>query len=285
MKTSGFVYLDGRIVAASSARISVFDRGLLYGDGLHETLRAYGGQPFALARHLVRLTTSAAFLEIPVPEVDWAAAISKVLRRSRLSTSEAWVRITLTRGSGARGLALPERPSPTVLIAAGKVDPAIASLQRRGVRLVPVPFGRAPFLAAHKTVNYLPGILAKAAATRAGAYDALFTDDRGHVLETTTANLFARRGAQLWTPKQGVLPGVTRALVIELAKARGIRIRERALSLRELTRADEAFLTSSLVEILPVVGVAEVRIGDGRPGPMTRELRQAFRRARVRTKR
>jgi len=282
MKVTGFVYLGGRVVAARSARVSVFDRGLLYADGVLETLRAYGGRLFALERHLERLAASAAFLEIPLPELDWGKTIDRLLRRNRLKSGDAWVRITLTRGPADRGLAPPARPSPTVLITTGKIDPDVASLQRRGVWLVPVPFRRDPFLAAHKTLNYLPGILARAAATRAGAYDALFTDDKGRVLETTTANVFVWKGTQLWTPKQGMLPGITRALVMELARARGIRVRERAVSVRELTLADEAFITSSLVEILPVVGVAEVRIRSGQPGPRTRALRGALRRLRGR---
>jgi branched-chain amino acid aminotransferase len=277
MTATGFVYLDGRIVAAKSARISVFDRGLLYSDGVLETLRAYRGKPYALERHLERMTASAAFLEIPIPAVDWSSTITEIVRRNRLSAGDAWVRITLTRGPGARGLALPLRPTPTVLITAGKVDAEIALLQRRGARLITVPFRRDPLLAAHKTLNYLPGILAKAVATRAGVYDALFTDDRERVLETTTANVFAWKGEQLWTPKLGVLPGVTRALVIELARSRGVRVRERSFSVLELTLADEVFVTSSLVEILPVVRVGEVRIGNGAPGPRTRELRSAFR--------
>jgi branched-subunit amino acid aminotransferase/4-amino-4-deoxychorismate lyase len=278
MKVSGFVYLDGRLVPAKTATISVFDRGLLYADGLLETLRVYGGRPFALERHLERLAASARFLAIPVPKVDWAPAIGELLRRNRMR--DAWVRITLTRGPWARGLKPPETPSPTVLITTGTIDPAIASMQSRGVRLTPVPFCRDPFLAAHKTLNYLPGILAKAAATQAEAYDALFTEAKRRVLETTTANLFAWKGEQLWTPKLGVLPGITRALVVETARARGVRVRERAFSVRELTLADEAFVTSSLVEILPVVAVAGVRIGNGRPGPRTRMLRNAFRHLR-----
>lgn len=274
MTAHGFVYLDGRIVPAKTAAVSVFDRGLLYGDGLLETLRVYGGRPFALERHLERLAASAAFLEIPFPPLSWAAAIEQLLRRHRLR--DAWVRITLTRGPSARGLNPPPRVTPTLLITAGKIDPVIASLRRRGVRIVPVPFSRDPFLAAHKTLNYLPGILAKAAATRAGADEGLFTDPKRRVLETSTANIFVWKGEELWTPKQGVLAGITRGLVIETARAQGTRVRERTFSVRELTLADEAFLTSSLAEILPVVEVADARIGKGKPGPRTRLLHAAF---------
>jgi branched-chain amino acid aminotransferase len=273
MKPSGFVSINGRIVAAGNARVSAFDRGLLYGDGLLETLRCYSSKPFALDRHIERLYASAAFLGIPIPKVDWNDTIDSLLKRNRLGRAQAWIRITLTRGCGERGLASPPRPSPTVLITAGRIDPSIASIQRRGVRLVPVPFGRDPVLAAHKTLNYLSGVLAKDIATRAGAYDALFTDDRGCVLETTTANIFVFKGAELWTPKKGILPGVTRALALDIARRQRIHVRESSFTLRELIRGDEAFLTSSLVEVVPLVGIADVRIGSGRPGPRTREMR------------
>lgn len=276
MSAARFVHLNGSIVAASSARISVFDRGLLYGDGLLETLRCYGGEPFALERHLARLRASADFLRIPVPKTDWLDAIDVLLRRSRLKSCDAWVRITLTRGPGQRGLEPPARPVPTLLITAGKVDPAITTRQLQGVRLASVAFCRDPFLAKHKTLNYLPNILAKIAAAHAGVDDALFVDHRGRIVETTTANIFVWKGGELWTPKAGALPGVTRDLVVGVARERGISVRERSITLPELTGADEAFLTSSLVEVVPVVGVAAAIIGRGRRGPRTRELQQAY---------
>lgn len=274
MKAARTVYLNGRFVAADTAGINASDRGFLYGDGLFETLRVYDAHPFALESHLSRLAASAAFVQLPVPAVKWAAVIAKLLRRNELS--DAWVRITLSRGVSERGLDLPKAPSPTLLITAGGIDPAVATRQRRGVRLVTVPFRRDPYLAPHKTLNYLPGVLGKAAATRAGVYDALFTDARGRLFETTTANIFVLKGTELRTPGSDVLPGVTRALVIEAAEKQGLRVRERPLSLRELAGADEAFVTSSIVEVLPVLAVDQMRIG-ARPGPRTRQLQQAYR--------
>lgn len=275
MRAARSVYVDGRLVAAHRARLDVFDRGLLYGDGLLETLRCYAGEPFALDRHLARLRESAAFLEIPVPRIAWRRVIDAVLRRNRLTQLDAWVRITLTRGAGARGLTPPRRPVPTLVVAAGSIDPAIAAQQRRGVRLMPVALRRDPFFAAHKTLSYLPGIVARNVAARTGADDALFVD-RGRVLETPTANLFAFHGEELWTPRSGVLRGVTRGLVIEIAAGRGLRVRERSLRLEELEGADEAFLTSSLTEVVPVIAVAGARIGKGEPGQRTRALQRAY---------
>jgi len=274
MKAARTVYLNGRFIAADTARINASDRGFVYGDGLFETLRVYDAHPFELEGHLSRLAGSAAFLQLPVPAVKWATVIAKLLQRNELS--DAWVRITLSRGVAERGLDLPKNPSPTLLIAAGGIDPAVATRQRQGVRLTTVPFCRDPYLAPHKTLNYLPGVLAKAAATRAGVYDALFTDARGRLLETTTANIFVLKGTALRTPGRGVLPGVTRALIIKAAKAQGLRVTERPLSVRDLAGADEAFVTSSIVEVLPVLGVDQMRIG-ARPGPRTRQLQQAYR--------
>jgi branched-subunit amino acid aminotransferase/4-amino-4-deoxychorismate lyase len=142
-----------------------------------------------------------------------------------------------------------------------------------------VPFGRDPVLAAHKTLNYLSGVLAKELARRAGAYDALYTVDGSRVLETTTANVFVFEEEELWTPKNGVLPGVMRALVLAIARGQGIRVRERSFTLHELTRGEEAFLTSSLVEVLPLLRVGDELIGGGRPGRRTRQMQAGVRTA------
>jgi branched-subunit amino acid aminotransferase/4-amino-4-deoxychorismate lyase len=274
MSAASFVFINGRVDAAEKARISVLDRGLLYGDGLLETLRCCEGEPFALELHLDRLRTSAAFFGITVPPTDWRRAIDLLLRRSRLQRGDAWLRITLTRGPGPRGLDPPVRPSPTLLMTAGKLDPAIAVRQRRGIRLVPVPFRRDPFLAAHKTLNYLPAILAKTCALETGADDALFTQGR-RVLETTSANIFVWRGEELWTPRHGVLPGITRKLVIEAARADNVVVRQRSITLDDLAAAPEAFVTSSVAGVVPIVAVAGGAIGRGRRGPRTLRVQTA----------
>jgi len=272
-----YVELNGSIVPASRARVSVFDRGLLYSDGLFETLRAYGGVPFALEHHLARLQASARFLGIVLPRKPWRRSIAALLARNGLRRDDAAVRITVTRGAAAPGL-LPPRTSPTVFIVATALDPAIARVQRHGARVVLLPFARDGFLGEHKVLNYLPAVLAKVIAARHRAFEALFVDREGLVTEGTTSNVFVwRRGQLLTPPLGGILPGLTRRLVIEAAAIDGIGVVERGLRAQDLLSADEAFLTSSLAEVVPIVAVDAHAIGDGQVGKRTARLQRQYR--------
>jgi branched-chain amino acid aminotransferase len=272
------VQLNGRAVPAGRAQISVFDRGLLYGDGLFETLRAYQGRPFALAAHLRRLRTSARFLGIGLPRRPWQRDIGVLLRRNALQHTDAWVRITLTRGSAAPALSPPARVWPTLIAMAGPLDPAIATAQRRGVRVTLLPFARGGFLAEHKVLAYLPGILGKRIAARQGAFEGLFVDADGLVTEGTTSNVFLWRRGQLCTPVvDEVLPGLTRRMILELSAADGVQVAERRLIARDLLSADEAFLTSSLAEVIPIIAVDGHAIGDGRVGTRTQRMQRLYR--------
>jgi branched-chain amino acid aminotransferase len=272
------VYLDGSIVLASRARISVFDRGLLYGDGLFETVRSYRGRPLALREHLARLRMSARFLGIPFPGRPWARDIDRLLRRNRLTETDAWVRITLTRGPAAPGLLPPRRPEPTVLVIAGRLDPTIATVQQEGARVVLLPFSRYGFLAEHKILDYLPGILGKVIAAHRLAFEALYVDPDGFVTEGTTSNLFVIRRGRLTTPPlPGLLPGVTRRFLIDLARADGMSVIERPLTRLDLRKADEVLITSSLAEVVPVVTIDEQPVKDGRVGPLARKLQALYR--------
>jgi branched-chain amino acid aminotransferase len=273
-----FVHLNGRVVPTTQARISVFDRGLLYGDGVFETLRAYHGRTFTLDQHLARVRASAGLLGMAFPRRAWQRDIDAVLERNGLLGMDAWVRITLTRGVGAPGLLPPGRLQPTLIISAGRVEPSIARSQRDGVRVTLLPFARHGVLAEHKVLAYLPGVLGKVMAARHGAFEGLFVDGDGHVTEGTTTNVFIRRGRQLFTPlTAGILPGVTRRLVIEAAVADGLRVQERPLAATEVLAADEAFLTSSVVEVVPITAVDDHAIGDSRVGPGTRRLQHLYR--------
>jgi len=273
-----YVCLDGAVVPASRAKVSVFDRGLLYGDGLFETVRCYNGTPLALRAHLGRLRASARFLGIPVPGRPWARDIDRLLRRNRLLSTDAWVRITLTRGAAAPGLLPPRQPQPTAFLIAGRVDPNVAVVQQRGARVILLPFARHGFLAEHKVLDYLPGILGRVMAARHEAFEALYVDEDGLVTEGTTSNIFAcRRGRLVTPPVTGVLPGVTRRFVIELAAAAGLRLVERPLKARDLYRADEVFVTSSLAEVVPVMMIDDRQIRDGQVGPRTRRLQSLYR--------
>jgi branched-chain amino acid aminotransferase len=273
-----YVHLNGRLVATARAHINVFDRGLLYGDGLFDTLRAYRGRPFALDAHLARLRTSAAFLGMRLPSQHWQHAIAAMLKRNGLTEVDAWVRITLTRGPGAAILLPPARVRPTLIMSAGRLDPGIAKAQRSGVRVALLPFARHGFLAEHKVLAYLPGVLGKALAAQQNAFEGLFVDADGGITEGTTSNVFICRRNQLLTPLTGgILSGVTRRLVIEVAIADGMRVKERPLTPQDIWGADEAFLTSSLVEVLPVTALDGRPIGNCQPGPRTQRLQQLYR--------
>jgi branched-chain amino acid aminotransferase len=276
----GFVYLNGRVVPAAGARVSVFDRGFLYGDGLFETMRSYRGALFGLSEHLARLRASARWLGIPVPSIEWSRAIERLLWRNDLIDGDASVRITLTRGPGRPGLLPPVAVTPTVLIVAAAIGPEVARAQRRGARVTLLPFARDGATAGHKTLDYVPAILGRMQAQRVDAFEALYVTPRGHVTEGTTSNLFVVRHDELLTPPLaaagGVLPGVTRRLVMDLARTLTLRVRERRVPVRELLAADEAFCTSSVVEIVPIVRVDHQPVADGRCGALTRRLQHGY---------
>ncbi len=271
-----YVWLDGKVVRADRACVSVFDRGLQYGDGLFETLRVYDGQVFAVDEHLARLRASARFLDLPVPRRSWDAAIAELLDRNALR-DDAWVRIVLTRGPAAPALLPPNRVKPTLILLAGRLDPRLIKLARRGVRVELLPFAVEGPLAGHKILSYLPALLGKRIARRHDAYEGLYVDRRGRLSEGTTSNIFVVDRDKIVTPAEvGILPGVTRRKVIELARRLGFSVRETAVRADVLTNAGEAFLSSSLAEIVPIIGVGEHRVGSGKPGRITAQLQAAY---------
>ena len=275
---AGYVHVNGRLWPAARAHASVFDRGLLYGDGVFETVRAYNNRIFALPQHVARMRASARFLGIPFPRRPWQRDAATLLQRNGLRGADAWVRITLTRGVGVPGLLPRTRMRPTLIITAGRLAPAIAAARRHGARVSLLPFSRDGFLAEHKVLGYLPAVLGKVLAARRNAFEGLFVDANGYVTEGTTSNLFIRR-RRLWLtpPAALILPGITRRFVIQMAAAHGLRLKERPLTPADVVAADEAFLTSSLVELVPITAVDEHKIGNGRVGPDTRHLQQLYR--------
>lgn len=276
--SQGYVFLNGRFVTAQRASVSVYDRGLLYGDGLFETMRAYHGKAFALDAHLDRLSGSAEVLGLPVPAYDWRATIAELLRRNGLYRRDAWVRITLTRGPAEPNVLPPVPPRPTAIVMAKPVDPALAAKQRRGVTVALLPYSRHGFIPEHKTLNYLPAVVGKYLADRHGAHEGLFVRNDHFLTEGTGSSLFIVQGQSLWTtPIGGILPGVTRRRVLELAERAGLRSLERELTTTDLLEGHEAFLTSSVAEIVPIVEVDQTRIGKGKPGPVTRQLQRLYR--------
>jgi len=274
------VWLNGRIVPGGKARVPVAERGLLYGDGLFETTRVYRGHAFLLPRHLARLRRSARTFGIPVPGSDryWRTVIGRLLATNHLT--DAAVRLTVTRGT-AEGLVPSKHPRPTVLVQTRPLEPGLEKAQQRGVAVCLLPFDQGPeFLATHKTLAYLPAVLGRREARRQGAHEGLYVTEDGLITEATTANVFVWHQNHLRTPARGVLPGIARSLLIDLARSLGYRVEERPLPRSLLKRATEVFLTSSVVEVLPVSRIGSHPVGTGRPGPVTRTLQEAYR-ARV----
>ena len=282
-------FLNGSFLVEDEAVVSIYDRGLLYGDGLFETLRTYRGKPFRLDAHLERLASSAAFLKIPLPfkKEEIKEAVYELLRRNRLS--DAYVRITLTRGpygpparcgksSGRLGL---ETEQATLFIVSRQFTPYPARLYRFGAKAIISRIRRSPrsVLLQHKTLNYLNNILARTQAQESGADEAIFVNTAGFLTEATVSNLFVVKEGQVFTPpvSAGLLPGITRQAVLEICHRNCIPARENNLRLIALAQAHEAFLTNSLMEIMPLCFIAGKPIGDGRVGDLTRRLRGLYR--------
>lgn len=279
------VYLNGRYVQAERAKVSAFDRGFTYGDGLFETIRAYTGWVFSLDRHLGRLKKGADQIGIPFKgDVGkWRRVMGELLRRNRLQATDASLRLIVTRGPDVLGSLPPPDPppSPTLLLVAKPLDAGIAERQHLGVGVMTVHWGN-PFNPLQiKSLDYLYNMLATAQAKREGAQEALFVGTDGCVIEGATSNVFSVSQKMLTTPpdSSGLLPGITRDVVIELVKREGLIVHEAPLSLDALLSAEEAFLSGSLKEITPLIAINSGKIGTGNPGPITRHLQQRYRAA------
>lgn len=279
------VYLNGRYVQAERAKVSAFDRGFSHGDGLFETIRAYAGWVFALDRHLGRLRKGALQIGIPFDgEVkEWRRVIGELLRRNRLQAVDSSLRLILTRGADTLGTLLPPAtpPSPTVLLVAKPLEMGIAGRQQVGIGAATVRWGT-PFNPLHiKSLGYLYNMLAMTHAKREGAEEALFVATDGFIVEGATSNVFSVSKEMLTTPPEssGLLPGITRDVLIEIAKQEGLVVREAPLLLDDLLAAEEAFLTGSLKEVMPLIAVDGNKIGSGSPGPITQRLQRCYRAA------
>lgn len=272
------VWLNGELVPTASAKVSVLDRGLLYGDGLFETMRAHAGRVFRLAQHLGRLRQGAEVLGIHIPHTDedLRTAVTEALVGNALS--EASVRLAVTRGTGIGPV--PAESELTVFIVAREFMPYDEELYRRGMTAITATETRneRSRLWQVKSANYLQSILARMEAARSGAHEAILLNTRGYVAEASTSNIFAVKDNALTTPSlnSGVLPGITRSAVIDLAKQAGLDVTERTMPPDDLLAADELFLTNSLMQIMPLTELDGQPIGSGRPGPVTRRLAEAY---------
>jgi len=276
------VYINGELYERENARISVFDHGLLYGDGVFEGIRAYNGKIFRCREHIDRLFASARAiaLEIPLSKDEMIEAIRQTLDANGMA--DAYIRLLVTRGIGTLGLDPYECTDPQVIIITDHIALYPPKYYEQGLELVAVSTVRNHPNALNpriKSLNYLNNILAKIECIQAGVGEAIMLNKDGYVAECTGDNIFTVRNGALVTPPvhAGILEGITRQVVIELAREAGIETHERDMTRFDLYVADECFLTGTAAEIIPVVRIDSRQIGDGRPGPVTLMLLKMFR--------
>ncbi len=280
------IYMDGKLVPEEEAKVSVFDHGLLYGDGIFEGIRVYEGNVFRLHAHIERLYESAKTigLEIPMSLEEVEAATVQTVEANGMAN--AYIRLVVTRGRGDLGIDPTSCPTPTLFIICSTIQLYPEKFYETGIPLITASTRRIPMECLDpriKSLNYLNNILAKIEAKKAGVPEAVMLNLSGRVAECTADNIFIWKNGKLKTPRltEGALPGVTRWATLELAHESGLRVKETVLGLHDLYNADECFLTGTGAEIVPVVTIDGRQIGDGKPGPTTLDLLARFRKLRV----
>lgn len=276
------IWLDGALVPVAEAKISVYDHGVLYGDGVFEGMRVYDGRVFKLDAHIERLFNSAKAicLTIPMSRADIAAATNETVRANGLN--DGYVRLVVTRGVGYLGLSITKAACPSLFIIADQIELYPPEMYQRGMAVITSsvvrnhPNAVSPRI---KSLNYLNNILAKIEAIDAGVPEAIMFNHVGMVAEATGDNVFIVRDGEVVTPPvtDGALEGITRAVVIQLLQAKAIPCREAHVSRHDLFIADECFMTGSAAEVVPVTRIDGRQIGDGQPGRITRQLMADFR--------
>ncbi|MEQ8210296.1 MAG: branched-chain-amino-acid transaminase [Lacipirellulaceae bacterium] len=275
------VSINGKLVPQEQATVSVFDHGLLYGDGVFEGMRIYGGKVFRHEQHITRLYESARAicLEIPISQADMQAQVDATVKANGLE--DGYVRLLVTRGAGTLGLDPNRCSNPQIIVIADKIALYPQEYYDHGLELITSsvirnhPAALSPRI---KSLNYLNNILAKIEGLKAGCVEALMLNHKGEVAECTGDNLFLVKHGRLLTPplNAGILEGITRNAVLELAREAGMDVAETSLTKHDVYVADECFLTGSAAEVVPVVKVDDRVIGDGKPGPMTLDLKKRF---------
>jgi branched-chain amino acid aminotransferase len=276
------VYINGKLYDKADAKISVYDHGLLYGDGVFEGIRIYDGKVFRLREHVERLYESARAikLEIPMSREQMAEAVTSTVQ-ANLRLNPGYIRLVITRGAGYLGLDPRKASNPQVIIIVESITLYPPELYENGLEIATVstirnhPNALNPRI---KSLNYLNNILAQIEATEAGCFEALMLNHKGEVAECTGDNIFLVKRGVLRTPPldAGILGGITRDAVMELARAAGYPAHETALTRHDVYTADECFLTGTAAEVVPVVKCDGRVIGNGKPGPITRQLRDQF---------
>ena len=274
------IYLNGAFVDKADAKISVFDHGVLYGDGAFEGIRSYGGVIFKCKEHMDRLYASAAGIgmTIPLTPEEMTQAIADTLKENNLT--DAYIRVVVTRGEGDLGLD-PKKcfGKPSIFIIADKITLYPEEYYKNGMEIITVKTIRnhpGALPSEIKSLNYLNNVLAKIEAGKAGYIEAIMLDYEGYVAECTGDNIFLVKDGKLTTPDRGMLVGITRNAVLDLAKEAGIPAEEKRMTQEEVYAADECFLTGTAAEVIPIVKVDKHTIGTGKPGPVTLQLLEKF---------
>jgi len=271
------IYVDGKYYDQQNAKVSVFDHGLLYGDGIFEGIRAYNGRVFKLKEHIDRLfySAKAILLNIPMPHGDIMRAVIETCRRNKIH--DGYIRLLVTRGVGSLGLNPYKCKRPSVIVIADKIQLYPPEYYERGLDIITVPTTRNLHSAlnpAIKSLNYLNNVLAKIEAINGGCEEAIMLNSEGYVSECTGDNIFIVKGGQMFTPplSAGALYGITRSVVMEMAREASINVSEPNLTRYDLFNADECFLTGTGAELIPVVKIDGRVVGTGKPGSATKSL-------------
>jgi branched-chain amino acid aminotransferase len=275
------IYINGKYFDKEDAKISVYDHGLLYGDGVFEGMRAYSGNVFRLTEHIDRLYESALAicLTIPISKDEMSAAVKHTLERNSLQ--DAYIRLVVTRGAGSLGLDPNRTSNPQIIIIADHIALYDPKFYENGLKIITAstirnhPAALSPRI---KSLNYLNNIMAKIEGLQAGCMEAIMLNHKGEVAECTGDNIFIIKRGQLLTPPKdaGILEGITRNAILELAQSLGIPALEHSLTRHDLFVADECFLTGSAAEVIPVVSIDNRSIADGNVGPLTKKLMAEF---------
>ncbi len=275
------IYIDGEWYPRAAAKVSVFDHGLLYGDGVFEGIRVYSRRIFRIEAHIDRLYASARALALAIPLAasELSAVVREAVRRNR--RDDAYIRLIVTRGAGELGIDPLSCPHPSIIVIVGEVRLYPVQLYHTGVKAITSATRQVSHEAVDprvKSLNYLKNVLAKIDAQRAGAQEAILLNNAGFIAECAGDNLFLVRHGRLATPspQDGALEGITRGAIIQLAAAAGIEARETRLTRYDVYTADECFLTGTGAEVMPVTEVDGRVIADGTVGPITQRLRAAF---------
>lgn len=281
-RTGLMVWMGDGVVPVEDAKISVFDHAILYGDGTFEGIRIYRGRIFKEKEHIERFfeSSKAIRLELPMTPQELSRAMHDTMRANGV-TGDAYIRLVVTRGVGALGISIRRTANPTIIIIVDKISLYPVEVYERGLHCIISSISRNHPNALNprvKSLNYLNNVLAKAEAHAADADEAIMLGLDGHLCECTGDNIFLVRDGELLTPGtwEGILQGITRGVVMELAQKRGIPVRETSLVRHDLFVAQEVFATGTAAEIVPITEVSKIPIGDGRPGRITKQLMEDF---------